>query len=478
MDILHRMVNKSTLQLVYTALRDGPRFPSKIDAPSPGHGYWAWFKEGKLARSARQHRIIVGTRHHDSYAYADPSAAGQTLTWKYDGNNFTDSFELSKLRPIGPKGPGISFSPLQDGIINILRTDGALFSEEVFNRIKPIRPTTKLQQVRAANWKLLKRGRIIQFDDARGGHKFRKGFLLALPADEAAFGKRIESLDDTVVRPLERAILNHSRSSIRLGREMRDRTGVDESLLTFIIRKFGKEAPLNAKEEGKGRQFRITVEIDGKKSLQGRGLIPWLRWFHLFGNLVIYDSGVPETELIKFIKEKGYWLSEEGRRRQQIGFEFERYSDELFNLIDSKKEWNLNVVEHRTRWRSMPGPGQAPREFDHIYRCVLGPQELAISTYLIFECKAGLITSENVDEFYRAVSNDPEFRNLQSGGHKANVILVMLTAKTAEPLAFKKATRLGIHIILNASMADVKGRLTGERETFYKRAAKIQVIRK
>jgi hypothetical protein len=64
-------------------------------------------------------------------------------------------------------------------------------------------------------------------------------------------------------------------------------------------------------------------------------------------------------------------------------------------LLDSNNEWQLAVIEHRKRWG-----GKSGKEFDHVYFCRLGPQELAITIYLVFECKAGFIQTKDMDEFY------------------------------------------------------------------------------
>ena len=85
-----------------------------------------------------------------------------------------------------------------------------------------------------------------------------------------------------------------------------------------------------------------------------------------------------------------------------------------------------------------------------------------------FESKARFVTSKEMDEFYQKIINEPEFRKWSTGGHKSNLIPVILAGKTAESSAFQKASRMGIRIVLHTSVEDCLERLLGQRETFHK----------
>jgi len=109
------------------------------------------------------------------------------------------------------------------------------------------------------------------------------------------------------------------------------------------------------------------------------------------------------------------------------------------------------------RWR-----GRSGKEFDHVYRCRLGPKEFGIEIYVVFECKAGFIKAYDIDFFYQKLINEHEFKDWSAGGLKKNVIPIIVGGKSAEGGAFAKASKQGMRIILHTSIEDVMGRLTGE----------------
>jgi len=137
----------------------------------------------------------------------------------------------------------------------------------------------------------------------------------------------------------------------------------------------------------------------------------------------------------------------------------------LFSSTRARKndEWKLAVIEHRKRWK-----GRSFREFDHVYRCRLGPPELSIEIYVVFECRLGVITNEHIDQFYEKLINEFEFRDWATGGLKSNVIPVVIGGKTAHGSAFAKARKQGIRVVLHTSVEDILSRLKGERVSLYK----------
>jgi len=451
----------TTLGQALEVLKDGPKFPAQLGPRRPFQRCAHWFEAGYLCRSKSRHAFAHPSGRKWGYAYGRPELAGKTVAWTYNGQEYSDSFEMyggqQKREP-----PAKPENPLQKAIIAVLSEHGALFSEEICEHVNKVRKT-KLKGTRLALRKLLKKGVVIRFDERRGGWKYEKGHLYALAESSDAFSKRLESLDDKVLRPTERALLNHVRGAVWLAKDLRQEIAVEDNLLTWILRKLGKEGPYSAKAEGSGNQYRIEI-VKNESAKQGRGLVRWLKWVNLFGSLVVYDEEqVPENELIDFLKKTGYWLSAEGLRRQAIGMAWEKQVERFFNLCDKNSEWQLRVLEHRQRWK-----GSSHREFDHVYVCQLGPKELALQVQIIFECKAGFIRGEDVDEFYRAVINEPEFRNWQSGGQKCNLVLVLVGGKSADAIAFKKASRMGVKIVLHTSVEDVMERLTCLKESFYK----------
>jgi hypothetical protein len=313
-------------------------------------------------------------------------------------------------------------------------------------------------------------GKLSTFDERHGGWRFMyKGTLVALAWDEGAFTRRLDTVDEALMTPVEKSILTRLRGAIYPAKELRREVAVEDSLLSYIIKKFGKQAPLEVKSEGTGSHYRITVNrLKDESKLEGRGLVSWVRYLNVFGLLVAWDGRIPETEVTDRIKKLGYWASEEGKRRRQIGDEWENYVEQWFKLVAQRNEWQLRILEERKKWR-----GVTRREFDRIFKASLGPPELAIALYLIFEMKAGFISASDVDIFYSKVINEPEFRNFATGGAKNNAMMILVGAKSAEPNAFKKAASMGMKIILHTSIEDAMERLTGDGTTFYKIARAI-----
>jgi len=419
-----RVPKKTSIEVVYTALRDGPKFPPQIPLPPNLKKFNNWWTRHQLARSIKEHP--VGKRRY--YAYTHPDHAGKKLKWRYHGQTYSDVFQL---RPDSPEKQELT-SWLQDEVTRVLREKGALFSEEVFQEIYKDNTDLSWDSLRNAISRMKRRAQIIRWDKTRGGWLFEKGYLYALPDRIDDFEVRLSQLDPILLTPQEQRFLIHVRGAIWLLRDLQTEACVDGNVINYYTRKLGREAPFIAEKAGTGNQYRIEVKEDTTKQLKGRGLIKWLRWINLFGNLVIYDEeNVPRNEVEKFLKQVGYWLTDEGRRRNIVGEEWEKYCRKFFE-------------------------------------CRIGPKELAIRLYVVFESKGGLVKSQDVDDFYQALVNEPTFRNWQTGGLRANVIPIILGGKTAEKIAFKKAGRLGVKIVLHTGMEDVIARLTGKRETFYK----------
>ena len=349
----------------------------------------------------------------------------------------------------------------------------AMFSGEIWNQGRRNRPDLTWSAVKTALGKMVKHGDVSRFDEQHQGWKFARGYLYALPGKEDMFAKRIESLDEQVTTRHERLFIVSVKGGLWLASELRRRTRIQPDWIWYMARKFGRSTPIKARAEGEGYNYHIEVFNDPDSLTMGKGLFTWLRWTTLFGQLVVYDDRrVSQSQLREFLARAGYWLSQEGKRRQAVGREWEDYSNDFFRLCDKTRSWRLRVAEHRQNFR-----GRSGREFDHVYTCTLGPDELDLDLTIVFECKAGMITSNDVDEFYRALANEPEFRNHQMDGIKSNLRPVMLSGQTAEKAAFEKAARIGIKIILHTSLEDTIARLMGRpRKTFRKILAESGLI--
>ena len=82
----------------------------------------------------------------------------------------------------------------------------------------------------------------------------------------------------------------------------------------------------------------------------------------------------------------------------------------------------------------------------------------------MIECKAGILTSHDVDEYWRKSINEPEFRNYEDDGLKANVKPYLIIGKTIRSRAvLKKCRRRGIRVVLRTDLQDAYLRLTGQK---------------
>jgi len=450
----------SYFQQVVNQLRSGPKFGWEIKVAWKKKENNILYRRRKVSRSADAYMV----RGNPSYAYALPEFDGKTLRWEYSGKAYCDTFSLCPMEKSEIKNRGIR-GRIQDDITQVLKERGALFPTEVHKALLEKGKSYNQRNVWKAISRMKRDGKLGSFDDRHGGWRFMyKGTLIALAGDEGAFTRRLDTVDEALMTPLEKSILTKLTGAIYPAKELRKEVAVEDSLLSFIIRKFGKQAPLEVKSEGTGSHYHVTVNrLKDESELEGRGLVSWVRYLNIFGLLVAWDGRIPEAEVIEVIKKLGYWASEEGKRRRQIGDEWENYVEKWFKLVAQRNEWQLRILEERKKWR-----GITRREFDRIFKVSLGPRELAIALYLIFEMKAGFISASDVDIFYSKVINEPEFRNFATGGAKNNAVMIMVGAKSAEPNAFKKAASMGMKIILHTSIEDVMERLTGDTTTFYK----------
>jgi hypothetical protein len=457
----------SYTQQVLTHLREGPKFGWQIQIDRGGKDLNVMYRRRKVARSTQAYKV----NGRPSYCYALPMYEGKTLRWEYQGRQYQDTFQLCPLEKSELKNRGLR-GKTQEDVAQVLKECGALFPTEIFKKLLERGKTYNQRNVWKAVSRLKRKGRISVWDKKHGGWSFMyRGTLVALADDEGAFTRRLDTLDEALMTPLEKSILTKLRGAIYPAKELRKEVGVDDSLLSYIIRKFGRQAALEVKSEGTGSQYRIVVNRLGSDfKPEGRGLVSWVRYLNIFGLLVVWDDRIPEAELFETIKKLGYWASEEGKRRRQIGDEWEDYVEKWFRLVDQHDEWRLKILEARRKWK-----GSSKREFDRIFKVSLGPPELAISLYLIFEMKAGFISTSDIDTFYSKVINEFEFRNFATGGAKNNVMMIMVGAKSAEPNAFKKAAAMGMKIILHTSIEDVMERLTGDNTTFYKIAKRTPI---
>ena len=456
----------SYFQQVINQIRTGPKFGWEIDVDYRKKDMNVLYRRRRVSRSSRAYPV----RGPQSYAYALPEFDGKTLKWEYEGRKYEDVFHLCPLGRAEQRNNGIR-GKVQGDVEVVLRESGALFPTEIHRELLKKGYSYNRRNVWKAIARMKRDGRLTSFDDRHGGWRFMyRGTLVALAEDDRAFTRRMDTVDEALMSPTERSIMTKLRGAIYTAKELRMEVGVEDSLLSYIIKKFGKEAPYEAKSVGTGKDYHIEVgEVKDEHKLQGRGLVSWVRYLNLFGLMLVWDDEkVPEHEVVSTIKKLGYWASDEGRRRKQIGDAWEDYVERWFKTVTEHNEWQLRILEERKKWR-----GQTLREFDRIFRVGFGPPELAISLYFIFEMKAGFISASDVDIFYSKVINEPEFRNYATGGAKNNAIMIMVGAKTAEPNAFRKAAQMGMKIILHTSVEDVVERLTGDDTSFYKIARAI-----
>ena len=456
----------SYFQQALNQLRTGPKFGWEIDIDYNKKDMHVLYRRRKVSRSSHAYKI----RGPLSYAYALPELDGKTLAWEYQGSKYQDVFHLCPLEKAERKNKGIH-GKIQNDIVGVLNENSALFPTEVHRELLKKGFSYNRRNVWKAISRMKRDGKLASFDDKHGGWRFMyKGTLVALAGDDGAFSRRMDTIDEALMTPIERSIMTKLRSAIYTAKDLRKEVGVEDSLLSYIIRKFGKEAPYEAKSVGTGKAYHIEVEkTKDERKLQGRGLVSWVRYLNLFGLMLVWDDEkVPEHEVVSTIKKLGYWASDEGRRRQQIGDAWEDYVEKWFKTVTEHNEWQLRILEERKKWR-----GQTGKEFDRIFRVGFGPPELAITLYFIFEMKAGFISASDVDIFYSKVINEPEFRNYATGGAKNNAIMILVGAKTAEPNAFRKAAQMGMKIILHTGVEDVMERLTGDDTSFYKIAKAI-----
>lgn len=347
----------------------------------------------------------------------------------------------------------------------LAESDYALFSREILQLGRKYRADLSLQGVKTALWRMTKQGRLHRFDDNHRGWKFANGYLYALPDSKFGAAARIDRLDKRVTTHSERLFIARVKGGLWLASDLRDVTHLSPDSITHMTRKFGRSAPIRIRSEGQGYDYHVIALEDTAVPIEGHGLLPWLRWVNVFGQLLIFDESTYSAWMIReYATKAGYWLSAEGKRRQGVGREWEAFSKEFFDACDRTHAWQLGMVEHRQNWK-----GRSGHEFDHVYACRLGPMQIGLDLTIVFECKAGFISVNDVDSFLESLVAESEFRNYATGGLKQNVLPVMLTGRRAENSALIKAKKIGIRIVLHTSMEDVIAELKGQpRKTFHR----------
>jgi hypothetical protein len=453
------------MQRTIDLLSDGiPRFPCEIYRTlrlSKREANLAWlFREGRIARSERKHELKLGNSKTQAYGYVGREYAGQELEWKYGERSYKDRFEARKRK-------NTKYGCKQRLIKRVFEhVDGmALFSKEVTKIANQITgKKVKYHNIRCALSDMYPR-HITRLDETKGW-KFSNGYLWA--PNYQGIKKRLGMWNDpewSIYSEKERMFLRLCERGIVTSKQIRDRLAIDEKMIGWYAQKLGKESRFVIKKVGHGDNYHVELEEDSRKSCEGQGLIDWLKYIHPkeVGVYIFYDHRLSPSIIKNTIARIAYWMTDEGRKRHVKGKLWEDMCEEMFRLLDKNNEWKLEVLEHRKRWK-----GRNHREFDHVYRCRLGPPELGIETYMVFECKSGVIKSYEVDQFYQKLVNEFEFRDWATGGLKSNVIPVMIGGKTAHGSAFGKARKQGIRIVLHTSVEDILSRLKGERISLYK----------
>ena len=446
-----RTKEKTAAQRVLQLLQDNiPRFRCEILAVLGEKGRTnltdMWMR-GELSRSDKPLPQPEGGL---AYAYSTIENAGKTITWTYNGVTYTAKFVAKNRR-----------RKVKDMIIEVLKdSDVGLFSDEIHARIRgKFSAEASLKRVRNALTELYRKGRVSRLDNTKGW-KFSRGYLYGLNMEQIQ--RRLASVGGplSVYSDLEGGLLKQVEHSVKRAADIRRQLSCHPSLLTWIARKLGSEGPYKVKTiKARGRKYRVEI-VKNEDTEAKDGLIPWLKWIKVGGELIFYDSRLPEGYIKRRIAEISFWLTEEGKRRCRIGLEWEQFTGHLFNILDKKGEWKLTLLKHEVRWK-----GSSKTEFDHVYEYLLGPPEFDLKITMVVENKAGILTTRAVDQFYSKLINEPRFRNWETGGLKTNVIPVFAVKGGAEKQALQKCTKMGIKVIFDEPLKQTLHRLTENRQS-------------
>lgn len=438
-------------QKVLSLLSDGiPRFENEIlRALNLDHSQVSLtllYQSGYVARSQEYFMIKHGRNKIKSYAYTCLKNSGKSLSWEYNGEKFIANFVSRKRK---------ENKTVKHAIIEALEnSDFALFADEIWLEVRKIlgKPIN-IRSLKNQLTKLYRSGKLSRLDKTKGW-KFAKGYLYGLNQDQIRKRLALTQGPLSVYSEVEMGIIKNVEGAVKRISDVRNELGFDKSLITWLSRKLGRESEFIVNSKGKGENYGVELVKSEKEKFEGKGLIPWLKWLKVGGELIFYDDRLPLNEIKERITKIAYWLTEEGERRRKIGIDWENFCAKLFSLLDKNHEWQLRVIEHKERWR-----GQSGKEFDHVYVCTLGPREFGIRVYLIIESKAGILTTRDVDEYWRKLINEPSFRNYEDGGIKTNVIPIIMIGKTAESAALEKCRRRGIRVVFRTTTQDVYLRL-------------------
>ena len=449
------------LRRVVKLLSDGvPRFKQEILSAlkvenAKSINLTEYWKRGWVSRSEVSFPVLRGGRQ---YAYSCVENAGKVVKRRAsDGRLLVCRFILYSGDV--KKGPTV-----RDLILKVMReSEVALFPHEVHRRIcSLLGRSVSLKAVKNRLYDLYRAGVLSRLDRARGW-QFREGFLYGLNYE--AIRKRLAIFEGplSVWSDAERRLIKAVENNVVSAKKIRDEMGLDESLITWLSRKLGREAPYDLKKIGGRKTFRIELVRNENKQLRGKGLIPWLKWIYIYGNLYLYDDRLPWDEVKAKLEREAFWLSDEGRKRVMRGEAFEKFLEYTYNLIDKAGEWKLKVVDVKRRWI-----GSSRKEFDRIYEVIIGPPELNINVKLVFEAKSGVLQSSDIDDFIEKLVAEYTFKDHQTGGIRKDVIPIIVVGKTADKKALEKARKHGIKIVFRTQLEDVASRLLGERITFAK----------
>ena len=448
------------LKRVVKLLSDGiPRFKQeilsalKVENPKSINltEYW---KRGWVSRSEVSFPVLRGGRQ---YAYSCIENAGKVVKWRSsDGRLLQCLFVAYSREAVKPS--------IKQLILKVLGgSDVALFPVEVHREVCRLAGrSVSLSAVKNGLLALYKKGVLSRLDRARGW-RFSQGYLYGLNYD--SIRKRLSIYEGplSVWSDAERRLIKAVENNVVSSKKIRDEMGLHESLITWLSRKLGREAPYDLKKIGGRRTFRVELVKNEDKQLRGKGLIPWLKWIYIYGNLYLYDDRLPWDEVKAKLEREAFWLSDEGRRRVMRGEAFEKFLEYTYNLIDKAGEWRLKVVDVKRRWI-----GSSRKEFDRIYEVIIGPPELNINVKLVFEAKSGVLQSSDIDDFIEKLVAEYAFKDHQTGGIRKDVIPIIVVGKTADKKALEKARKHGIKIVFRSQLEDVASRLLGERITFAK----------
>lgn len=444
------------IEKIKQLLRDGiPRFESEIlkalDLEHSNANIVNAYYLGHLSRSDKPFVIEGEDYSTRAYAYSSAENSGKVMEWKSQGKDFSARFAVKRENNKQETARQTILHALEKSKI-------ALFADEIWTESKKLLDRKiELPTVKSRLTDLYRKGKVSRLDKTKGW-KFARGYLYALNTKQIEERLAITDGQLSVYSDMEMGIAKNIENAVKRASDIRDELGFDKTLITWLSKKLGKESEYKVKSVGTGQNY--TIELEKKTDeLKGNGLIPWLRYIKVGNEVIFYDDRLPFEAIEGKVKTIAYWLTEEGKRRQQIGLAWEDFSKKLFGTIDRKHEWQLSVLEHRERWR-----GQSGKEFDHIYVCRLGPKEFGITLYVVIECKAGILTNEMVEEFWRKVINEPMFRNFEDGGLKTNTLLILMIGRTIEnKTVLEKCRRKGIRVVFRVAMQDTFLRLTGQK---------------